>query len=443
MKKGIMPSLFVLMIACHLASAQINIVSVVAVDSVIADFPVNFSAISAKNWQFVAYYNKDRNLTVASRKIPEKRWNYKILPTKVGWDNHNYITMAFDRDYNIHVSGNMHADTMKYFKTTKPLDISTFERVLPLVNIADELRSTYPNFMKDAQNRLIFTYRKGGSGNGNTISNYYDEQKGKFSRLTDAPLFDGLNEMSAYIKGPTLGPDGLFHLLWVWRDTPDAETNHDLSYARSKDLIHWETAAGERVTLPITPHKKQFTIDPVPPMGGAINGGNALFFDQKQPIVCYHKYDENGKHQLYLSKFMDGKWRITKVTNWDFRWSFSGSGSLTSELKILSASLKDNNTIEIEYWQSKNGFGRVLVDATSLTPLEDKPVENPENKLFTTELMKPTRSESSVKWLKIPNSDNAKSYFAFRWEAMGIRRFYEKREKPVQPFLMQLYEFSK
>lgn len=442
MKKDLIFKLLFVQFNCSIAFAQVKIAKVIDVDSVTSDFPVNFSAISAKDWQFVAYYNKTRNLTVASRKVSEKKWNYKILPTQVGWDNHNYINMAFDRDYNIHVSGNMHADTMKYFKTTNPFDISTFERVLPLVKMEDELSSTYPNFIKDAQGRLIFTYRKGGSGNGNTISNYYDEQKGKFIRLTDAPLFDGLNEMSAYINGPKLGPDGFFHLLWVWRDTPSAETNHDLSYARSKDLIHWETAEGEKVTLPITPYKKQFTIDPVPPMGGAINGGNLLFFDQKQPIVCYHKYDEKGKHQLYLSKFSEGKWRIKKVTNWDFRWSFSGPGSLTSELKILNASVKENKTIAIQYWQLKNGFGQVLASAKTLDPLEDKVIENPENSLYPGELMKNTRAENSVKWLRLPSPNNAKTYFAFRWEAMGIRRFYEKREKPVQPYLMQLYEFS-
>ncbi len=42
-------------------------------------------------------------------------------------------------------------------------------------------------------------------------------------------------------QGPVRGPDGLFHVVWVWRDTPDRATNHHLSYARSRDLQRWET----------------------------------------------------------------------------------------------------------------------------------------------------------------------------------------------------------
>jgi alpha-L-rhamnosidase len=62
--------------------------------------------------------------------------------------------------------------------------------------------------------------------------------------LFDGPLLDGEGERSAYSSGPQRGPDGRFHLLWMWRETPDAMTNHTLSYARSRDLIHWETSSG-------------------------------------------------------------------------------------------------------------------------------------------------------------------------------------------------------
>jgi len=57
--------------------------------------------------------------------------------------------------------------------------------------------------------------------------------------------------MNAYCSRPALGPDGRFHMTWVWRDTPDCATNHDLSYARSADLVHWETGGGEPLKLPL------------------------------------------------------------------------------------------------------------------------------------------------------------------------------------------------
>ncbi len=40
--------------------------------------------------------------------------------------------------------------------------------------------------------------------------------------------------------------------IWVWRDTPDCATNHDLSYMKSPDLKNWYNAFGEKVELPAT-----------------------------------------------------------------------------------------------------------------------------------------------------------------------------------------------
>jgi hypothetical protein len=37
----------------------------------------------------------------------------------------------------------------------------------------------------------------------------------------------------------------------VWRDTPACETCHDISYIRSRDMVHWENAAGKPLALPI------------------------------------------------------------------------------------------------------------------------------------------------------------------------------------------------
>jgi hypothetical protein len=145
----------------------------------------------------------------------------------------------------------MHACPLIYFRATTPNDVESLEQVKSMVGDYEN-RCTYPSFMRDKNERLIFTYRDGSSGNGNQIWNVYDESTQTWSRLLEKPLFDGQGAMNAYFVGPTLGADGYFHVCWVWRDTPDAATNHDLSYARSPDLIHWEKSTGEPYELPIT-----------------------------------------------------------------------------------------------------------------------------------------------------------------------------------------------
>jgi hypothetical protein len=425
----------------------IKILEAIEVDSVVADFPVGFKFITQGEYQYVGYYNKYRELTVASRKKTDSKWRYKILPSKVGWDSHNRIAMAIDRYNCIHLSGNMHNDSLTYFKTTRPNDISSFERVFPQVKLEDELSSTYPNFIKGANDELIFSYRKGGSGNGITISNTYDERTKSFTRLTDQPLFDGLGQMSAYARGPSLGPDNMFHVLWLWRDTPACETNHDLSYARSADLVNWETMAGEKIELPITPTFKDVTADPIPAKGGVINGGAFMFFDkQNKPMLGYFKYDKEGNSQVYITRFEGGEWVIKQVSDWNYRWNFSGPGSITFEIRLNGGSVNDSGQILIDYTHVKKGNGQLVIDSKNLSLIEDRQVEIKEGVEYPEELL-PTMSNidsTSVKWLKSPDAQvGSKDYYALRWETMGKRRFYKEREKPVKPSIMMLYKFNR
>lgn len=416
------------------------------VDSVTSDFPVSFSFINTPSHQVVAYYNKTRNLTLASREITQKKWDYKTLPTQVGWDSHNRITMTLDRDSCIHVTGNMHNDSMTYFVSQKPLDVLSLKKIFPMVNTADELSSTYPGFIKLGDGSLVFSYRKGGSGNGITISNVYDEKTKAFSRLTDQPLFDGQNKMSAYASGPRMGPDGWFHVVWLWRNTPHSETNHHLSYARSKDLVNWECADGNAIALPITPEKEAFTVDPTGPGGGMINGAFRLFFDtQKKPIIAYMKYDNNGNNQLYLARYNTTQWQINQITDWDYRWEFKGPGSITFEIRINGASI-DKHIASIAYSHKHLGNGRINVDLTTLTALSDEKVEaGPKQSSYPEELLKyqSGMSGAQIHWIKKTNPLNTDEYYALRWETLGKRRFYKAPEKPIKATPLMLYTIAK
>lgn len=102
----------------------------------------------------------------------------------------------------------MHAVRLLYFRTEMPGDISTLRKFY--MTGKNETRCTYPKFMRDADNRLIFHYRDGGSGNGNEIYNVYDLKTKSWNRLLDRSLTDGRGKMNAYMSGPTRGADGWF-----------------------------------------------------------------------------------------------------------------------------------------------------------------------------------------------------------------------------------------
>ena len=79
-------------------AAKPRIVESLEIREVPSDFPVGFCLLTAGNDQFVGYYDKDSNMTVASRKLGSDQWLYQILPSQIGSDSHNYIAMALDDD---------------------------------------------------------------------------------------------------------------------------------------------------------------------------------------------------------------------------------------------------------------------------------------------------------------------------------------------------------
>lgn len=356
-----------------LASAAPRVAEVTDLEPVWSAHPVGFGLLSCGTKQFAAYYDAKRQLTVAQRTIPHGTWTRHKLPRTTGWDSHNYVTLAVDADGYLHLSGDMHCVPLFYMRTIRPLDAGSFVRVANMVGPKRERRVTYPVFMKGPAGELIFRYRDGSSGNGDDLYNVYDPKTKTWSRLIADPLTSGQGKMNAYCTRPTLGPDGYFHIVWVWRDTPDAATNHHPSYARSKDLRHWETSAGKGLTLPITLATGD-VVDPVPPRGGIVNGNVKLGFDaDRRPVVTYHKYDRHGDTQIYAAR-PDGQggWAPAQVSDWaGYRWTFGGGGAIPFEVRVGAVQTGPEGTLLLSA-RNKNGNHTWVLDGKTLQAVSAK-----------------------------------------------------------------------
>jgi hypothetical protein len=105
---------------------------------------------------------------------------------------------------------------------------------------------TYPEFFQARGGTLMFTYRNGGSGNGNQYLNVYDAKTKTWRRVGD-PMVDGMStSMNAYTNGMATDAHGTLFASWTIRETPDWQTNHDLYLARSPDNGRiWFSADGK------------------------------------------------------------------------------------------------------------------------------------------------------------------------------------------------------
>ncbi|MBE0544204.1 MAG: BNR repeat-containing protein [Verrucomicrobia bacterium] len=397
--------------------------------------PVGFHSLVASNRHFVAFYDADRRMTVAARRLPATNWNFVHLPEKVGWDSHNYITMALDKYGHLHLSGNMHGNPLVYFRSEQPLEITTLTRITGMTG-QDEQRTTYPKFFENARGELVFTYRTGGSGNGNQIYNVYHPATQEWRRLLDQPLLDGKGQKSAYLNGPLRGPYGYFHLTWIWRETPDCATSHQICYARSRDLVNWETSSGKPLNLPMTFETGE-VVDPVPMYGGAINGNVALGFDaQQRPIVSYHKFDTNGFTQVYNARLEDGEWKSYQATDWTYRWEFSGGGSIEFEVRVGAVTRNAEGRLEQRLSNKLHGSGTWMLDDSTLK-LVGRAVVKPQ---YPSSLGKPVSTFPGMKVNLRPVVGDSRLWL--RWETLGANRD-RPRPGPLPPAsLLQVYEIA-
>ncbi len=424
-------------------AAEMAVERVIEIAPVWSGHPVGFDLVTSGRRQYVAFYDAERRMTVGGRRLSEDRFRLVRLPERIGWDSHNYVRLAVDDDGFVHLSGNMHGVPLKYFRTAEPHEVTTFRRLDRMVG-RNEQRVTYPHFFRGPKGELIFTYRDGGSGNGNQIYNVYDLASRRWRRLLDGPLTDGLGRMNAYLHGPVRGPDGRFHLCWVWRDTPDCATNHDPSYARSRDLVRWETAAGTPIRLPITPETRGVVVDPVPAGGGVINGNVVLGFDGGgRPIVSYHKFDENGNTQIYNARFEDGRWHIVQASRWDYRWAFRGGGSIDFEIRVGAVRAGPDGRLVQSYRHPKYGAGAWVLDEATLRPLGPAPVD-PGGPRPPKALTRPESDFPGMRvhwcWSRGEGGEPGVRY-ALRWETLSRNRDRPRKGPLPPPSPLRLYVF--
>lgn len=401
-----------------------------------AGHPVEFALLTTGGRQFVAYYDSDRRMMVAGRKLGEPQWVYRELPSKVVWDSHNYITMAVDAHGHLHLAGNMHNVPLIYFRTSKPHDITTFERVPALIG-RDEQRATYPVFFTGAGGELIFQYRDGSSGNGRYIYNAYDAGSNQWRRLLDQPLIDGEGRRGAYPDNLVRDKQGVFHLCWVWRDTGDCSTNHDICYARSGDLVHWETSDGSAIVLPMTLSNAEYVVK-IPVRGGLINGNARMGFDAAdRPIISYHKFDEAGLTQAYVARKEDDHWVSRQVSRWDYRWYFEGGGAIEAEIGIGPVQTDAGGRLLMSFRHPRAGRGRWVLDPGTLAVLETLPAQRELPAALG-------KVESNTPGMKVQWAEDAGSpgepgvQYRLRWETLPANRDRPRPGEPPPPSVLRV-----
>ncbi|MDQ5929524.1 MAG: hypothetical protein QG594_1303 [Bacteroidota bacterium] len=256
------------------------------------------------DFQFIAYYDPEGYVVLGKRNHKDTQWQIQKTTLKGNTkDAHNDISIAVDGKGFLHLSWDHHNTPLRYTKSIKPLELG-LEPEQSMTGL-EEKKVSYPEFYNLPNGNLMFLYRSGGSGKGNLLVNEYNATTQKWGQL-HKNLIDGQEKRSAYWQ-TCVDKKGTIHLSWVWRETWDVDSNHDMCYARSNDGGHtWEKSNGEKYQLPITAATAEYAWK-INQKSSLINQTAITTDAQGNPFIATY-WSENGTPQFQVIYLNEGKW---------------------------------------------------------------------------------------------------------------------------------------
>lgn len=308
----------------------------------------NNSLTTHGNIQYIAYYDAEGFLTLGKRPVDTQDWTVERTLYKGNCrDAHNVISIGVDGKGYLHVSFDHHNNPLRYCRSVAPGSLVLGE-MMPMTGV-DERDVTYPEFYNLEDGDLLFAYRSGGSGRGNLVMNRYDVETGKWSRVQNV-LIDGEGKRNAYWQ-LYVDAKGTIHVSWVWRETPDVATNHDLCYAQSTDGGRtWKKSTGEVYALPITMANAEIACQ-IPQRSELINQTSMTADAKGLPYIAIYWRDADSQVPQYRLVWHDGKeWNQEQVSHRKTPFSLSGGGTKCIPIARPRLAIREENGRKEAYY---------------------------------------------------------------------------------------------
>lgn len=281
--------------------------------------------ITDHSTQYAAFYAADSTLVLARRKIGSDTWTtHRTGLTGRTNDAHDTVALAVDGEGFLHVAWDHHANALNYARSLAPGSLEIGPRQPMTGQHEDSV--TYPAFLRLPTGDLLLFYRDGRSGKGNLVLNRYSVKERAWTQV-QANLIDGEGQRSAY-SSYAIDGKGVIHLAWIWRDSPDVSSNHDLCYAKSADGgKSWTTVTGAPQSLPITAATADYALR-IAPNSSLMNSPSITTDEQGQPyLASYWKPTGSDIPQLQLVFREKDQWQVSQVTQRTTPFTLAGAAT--------------------------------------------------------------------------------------------------------------------
>jgi hypothetical protein len=247
---------------------------------------VRSSLKTVGNQQFITWYGRhqfdasaafNNTIWIGRRTLGSSNWDIYRHPSFTAntiTDGHDVIAFGIDGEGYIHLSWGMHGDAFHYAKSIGPVTGTGPMTLGPDTTMTGrENAVTYPQFMTLPNGDLLYLFREGVSGSGDTYLNRYSIASHTWDNVhrsgnTQLPFIKGTGwtpDYNAYVNMPQLGltNGNELTLTWCWRyssgtsDTGSGavgyQTNSNFYFARSTDAgVTWKRSDGTPYALPIS-----------------------------------------------------------------------------------------------------------------------------------------------------------------------------------------------
>ncbi|KAF4465014.1 hypothetical protein FALBO_8139 [Fusarium albosuccineum] len=318
-------------------------------------------------------------------------WQYLALSdyTQTTMDGHNMISMGISGDGKIHLSFDHHDVPLNYRVTKGAVakDVPSSWTADLFGPVVHELAGstgpytplTYPRFQSLDNGDMLLEFRIGQSGAGDSYIHRYSSSTGRWQAY--GKYIEG-DDNNAYINGLDY-VGGKLYTSWTVRETPDANTNHDVFFAYSNDDGQtWLNTNGTKLPKPISTSLDSTMIWEIPQNSRMVNQEGQLV-DTKGRVHVLMRDNLSGKH-LYQHYLRDtsGKWTKNPIDVSDLNGPdlFDPRGKFAGDKtgEHLFALLPDATALKTQIYSSTASGGfkdwKLLasIPNTSTEPLFDR-----------------------------------------------------------------------
>lgn len=276
------------------------------------------------DWQVCAFYDPEGRVVLAERMLPRGDWTSRTCGFSGDIrDAHRNISIAIDGEGVLHMAWDHHDSPLRLVRARAPLSLDLGEE--EMIPGLENALVTYPEFHPMACGDLLFLCRDGRSGAGNLVMHRYRPGCG-WEGVNDI-VIDGEGQRNAYWQA-WLDTRDVLHLSWVWRESWDVATNHDICHMESADGgITWTDRGGTRRELPVRMDTAPLAVE-VPRGHHLINQTGQGAGDDGTPFIATWWADRPDSIPRYrLAWNRGGKWRNCTVGVQNTPFSLGGGGT--------------------------------------------------------------------------------------------------------------------